>query len=320
MRSFALVALVGFAAATPMAEMEYKFINFVAQHGKSYATVEEYQMRMSLFAEREAAIAEINASQNSSFHAHNKFSDYTSYEMKNMMGYKPVVATETAEQTSNAVPSFDTGVNWVTGGAVTPVKDQGQCGSCWTFSSTGALEGAWFINNAELLSFSESQLVDCVKTCFGCNGGNQTLAFRYYKSHFPMLESAYPYHAVQGSCNYNENDSQKQIQVTGAVQVPTNSVSGLQNALAVQPIAVSIEADTFVFQTYTSGVLNSTACGTSLDHAVLAAGYGTENGQDYWLVKNSWGSGWGDNGYIKLAAVDGEGICGVQMAPVYPSL
>jgi len=88
----------------------------------------------------------------------------------------------------------------------------------------------------------------------------------------------------------------------------------------VQPIAVSIQADTMVFQSYTSGVLDSTACGTSLDHAVLAAGYGTENGMDYWLVKNSWGTSWGDQGYIKLAAVDGEGICGVQMAPVYPGL
>jgi C1A family cysteine protease len=135
-----------------------------------------------------------------------------------------------------------------------------------------------------------------------------------------MSEASYPYHAVQGNCNYNATDAYTNIQVTGAVQVPTNSVSGLQDALANQPIAVSIEADTFVFQTYTSGVLDSADCGTSLDHAVLAAGYGVENGMNYWLVKNSWGTSWGDNGYIKLAAVDGEGICGVQMAPVYPSL
>jgi len=108
--------------------------------------------------------------------------------------------------------------------------------------------------------------------------------------------------------------------VTGSVQVGQNSVAALQSALASQPIAVSIEADTLVFQSYTSGVLDSAACGTSLDHAVLAVGYGVENGLNYWLVKNSWGTSWGDNGYIKLAAVEGEGICGVQMVPVYPGL
>lgn len=135
-----------------------------------------------------------------------------------------------------------------------------------------------------------------------------------------MSEASYPYQPVGGTCQYDVSNSYQNIQVTGAVQVGTNSVSALQNALAMQPIAVSIQADTMVFQSYTSGVLDSTACGTSLDHAVLAAGYGVENGMNYWLVKNSWGTSWGDNGYIKLAAVDGEGICGVQMAPVYPGL
>ena len=236
-----------------------------------------------------------------------------------MLGYKPVQTTSTAE-VSNAVPSFDQGVNWVTAGAVTPVKDQGHCGSCWSFSSTGALEGAWFVKTGELLSFSEKQLVDCVKACFGCNGGNQTLAFHYYTSHFPMSEAVYPYQPVGGTCQYDVNNSYQNIQVTGSVQVGQNSIAALQSALASQPIAVSIEADTLVFQSYTSGVLDSAACGTSLDHAVLAVGYGVENGLNYWLVKNSWGTSWGDNGYIKLAAVEGEGICGVQMVPVYPGL
>jgi len=171
MRSFALVALVGFAAATPMAEMEYKFINFVAQHGKSYATVEEYQMRMSLFAQRDAAIAEFNVN-STSVHAHNKFSDYTAHETSRMMGGKADM-TEAAEEhiVSNSTPDWTVGVNWVTANAVSGVKDQGQCGSCWAFSSTGALESAHYLSTGSMLLFAEQQLVDCVRTCMGCNGG-----------------------------------------------------------------------------------------------------------------------------------------------------
>lgn len=157
-----------------------------------------------------------------------------------------------------------------------------------------------------------------LKTCFCCGGGNQVLAFHYWTNHLVESEAAYPYVPVQNTCAYNAAAAYQNIIVTGHVAVTVDSVSALQAAVAQQPIAVSIEADTLVFQSYTSGVLNSTKCGTTLDHAVLAAGYGTENGQDYWLVKNSWGTGWGEQGYIKIAAVDGQGICGIQMAPVYP--
>jgi len=319
MRSFATAALAGLVAATPMTDMEFKFINYVAKFGKSYATTEEYAFRLEQFAKVDQFIQETNAVEQNFTVGHNIFSDYTHAEYKKLLGYKPVQTTSTAE-VSNAVPDFATGVNWVTAGAVTGVKDQGHCGSCWSFSSTGALEGAWFVKAGELLSFSEKQLVDCVKACFGCNGGNQTLAFHYYTSHFPMSEAIYPYQPVGGTCQYDVNNSYQNIQVTGAVQVGRDSVAALQSALASQPIAVSIEADTLVFQSYTSGVLDSTACGTTLDHAVLAVGYGVENGINYWLVKNSWGTSWGENGYIKLAAVEGEGICGVQMAAVYPGL
>jgi cathepsin F len=153
-----------------MSEMEFKFIDFVAKHGKSYATVEEYQMRMSLFAARDAAIAEYNTN-STSVHAHNKFSDYTQHETKRMMGAKPGQIDAEEASISNAVPDWTTGVNWVTAGAVSGVKDQGQCGSCWAFSSTGALESAHYLSSGSMLLFAEQQLVDCVRTCMGCNGG-----------------------------------------------------------------------------------------------------------------------------------------------------
>ncbi len=313
MKTFALAAFVAVASAN---EVSSKFMEFIVQHGKSYATVEEFNFRKALFAETEAAIQELNASE-TSVHGHNKFSDYTRAEYKKLLGFMANY-NESAEPVVLDATDLPASVNWVEAGAVTPVKDQGQCGSCWAFSSTGALEGAHQIASGELLSFSEQQLVDCVQLCFGCNGGNQALAFRYLESHDIELESAYPYTAKDGDCAYNEA-SATAVDVSDYTMVTSDSVEQMKAALAQQPLSVSIEADKLVFQTYTSGVLSSTKCGTQLDHAVLAVGYGTEDGQDYWLVKNSWGTSWGEDGYIKLAIVDGDGICGVQMGPLYPT-
>jgi len=134
-----------------------------------------------------------------------------------------------------------------------------------------------------------------------------------------MSEASYPYTALDGNCVYNSSAAY-QWNVTDYTHVTPNSVADLQSALAMQPVSVSIEADKLCFQLYKSGVMNNTKCGTTLDHAVLAVGYGNESGQDYWLVKNSWGTSWGEAGYIKLAAVAGEGICGVQEGPLYPSV
>jgi len=314
MKSFAFAAVAGVATALNSAEFEY--MQYVAKFNKVSNDVEEFQTRMMNFANTEKFIQEHNSSNATHVAGHNQFSDWSHAEYKAMLGY---VRSETATKNIKVFAETNAdSVNWVEAGAVTPVKDQGQCGSCWAFSSTGSLEGAHFIATSELLSFSEQQLVDCAYVSYGnygCNGGLQTNAYNYYEDgNKAELESVYGYKGVKGSCAYKAS-SATAVTVSDYADVTPDSVPQMKAALAQGPLAVAIEADKMVFQTYKTGVLNSTKCGTNLDHAVLAVGYGTEAGQDYWLVKNSWNTTWGDQGYIKLAIVDGDGVCGVQMDP-----
>ena len=140
----------------------------------------------------------------------------------------------------------------------------------------------------------------------------------YARRYLVEQQNDYPYTAKDGTCFHQE--SKGVVKGADAFRVTKSSVAALKAAIAQQPIAVSIEADTIVFQSYTSGILNSARCGTNLDHGVLAVGYGTENGQDFYIVKNSWGTSWGLSGYVKIAAVEGSGICGIQLDSSYPSI
>lgn len=212
-------------------------------------------------------------------------------------------------------------VDWVAKGAVTPVKNQGQCGSCWSFSATGGMEGAYFLAGNPLTSFSEQELVSCDSSDNGCNGGWMDAAFSWIKANGGIAtEASYPYTSgtgSTGSCKGTGNSVTKSAP-KGFVDVQANSVSALMDAVAQQPVSIAIQANQAAFQSYSSGVLTS-KCGQQLDHGVLAVGYGTLNGVDYWKVKNSWGPSWGDAGYI-LIERSSANLCGVLSSASYPTM
>merc|ERR1711957_765307 len=274
----------------------------MATYNRQITDVTEFAMRVENYTQIHNFINEHNASGANWVAGHNQFSDWSFAEYKAMLGYtgtRDAVKEATIFEESNA-----TEVNWITGGAVTPVKGQGQCGSCWAFSTVASLEGAHFIAKGELLSFSEQQLVDCAGLSsgygnHGCKGGLQQYGYKYYEDgHKAELESVYTYFSgttgKKGKCMY-DSASTTAVTVTDFLGVTADDQTQMKAALTKQPLAVSIEADKRIFQTYKSG------------------------GLDSWLVKNSWNTTWGDAGYIKLARVDGKGICGVQMTPWAPT-
>ena len=174
------------------------------------------------------------------------------------------------------------------------------------------MEGAHFLATGKLLKLSEQQFVDCDPQSEGCNGGLEIWAFEYAKNNGLELETDYPYTARTQKCKASA--TKELVEATSYSHVPDKSVTQLKAAIAVQPTCVSVAADTD-FQFYSSGILNTKNCGTDLDHAVTAVGYGTDNGQDYFLVRNSWGTSWGEKGYIRVATEqDGmDGVCGILL-------
>jgi len=304
---------------------EFLTIKDVQDRHHSYSTQFEHDKRFEIFKANMDKIMEHNNGDHSWKMGITQFSDMTPEEFKSYIScgnMKHEHGKSVFDAPKDWNKTATSSVDWVAKGAVTAVKNQGQCGSCWAFSTTGAIEGRFFISSGKLISLSEQDLVDCSELNSGCLGGYMDFAFTYVESNGGLCSEAdYPYLAQEQM--YCEEDlCTKHGPISGYNYVDI-STSALEAACSQGPVSVTIEADQSAFQQYSGGVLTAT-CGTGLDHAVLLVGYGTDGGDDYWKLKNSWGEHWGESGYIRLCrncnANNGKGQCGILMFASYPAI
>jgi KDEL-tailed cysteine endopeptidase len=305
------------------------FISFQERFNKRYETVEEIEKRFQIFRDNIRKIVNHNLDHTQNFTMGiNQFADLTPEEFKSNIvgsGLKSPLGSYGCNSFTSTASGAPISIDWRSKNAVTSVKDQGQCGSCWTFSSTGAIEGAWAISTGSLVDLSEQELVDCAKGIsygsYGCNGGQMNGAFKFVMQNGQCSLLSYPYTSGVTKTGGTCVKCTPVVHISSCYDVKPNDQISLKGAVAKQPVSVAISADTALFQLYSSGVITSPSCYTSLDHGVLVVGYGNENGQDYWLVKNSWSSSWGMQGYVKIArssSTNDPGVCGIAMEPSFP--
>ncbi|XP_066140805.1 digestive cysteine proteinase 1-like [Euwallacea fornicatus] len=302
---------------------EEEWTNYKTKFEKVYASEAEHQVRYQAFKTNLQKIQEHNAKYDQGlvtwYMAVNKFTDLTAEEFeKQYLSYQMPTLNQSGKRIHQTSVSAPGNIDWRDYNYVTEVKDQGQCGSCWTFSATGTLEGAFAKSRLQLVSFSEQEILDCATESAGyngagCNGGVVQSALDYVRDRGIVYEGDYPYEARQQSCRQNGNV----FQISGYTEIGSNDENGLRDAVGnVGPVSVALNAADF--QNYGGGIYDNPGCSTAINHGVLAVGYNSENGRDYWIVKNSWGGGWGEGGYIRMAR--GHNLCAIASQACYPNL
>jgi len=308
-----------------------QFTDFQERFSKRYNNLEEMETRFQIFRTnlRNIIIHNLDLTQNFTMGV-NQFTDLTPQEFKDQYigGLKTEVGSYGCKSFSSGGSGLPSSIDWRNKGVVNPVRDQGQCGSCWAFATTANAESVWAISTGKLLDLSEEFLVDCASGPgyynMGCNGGQPDSAFKYMINNGQCTEASYPYKAgvtkTAGTC---QKCTSAGVSFSSCYDVTPKDQVALAAAVSKHPVAIAIEADTRYFQSYSGGILDSTACGTSLDHSVEIIGYGSQNGVDYWIVRNSWGSSWGEDGYVRIkktSSTNDIGICGVAAEPSFLSV
>jgi C1A family cysteine protease len=318
---FVLAAVCALAAAhvekvqlkSELANVDFEL--FKTMYNKQYSTAAEEVMRLDNFKKSLARVAHKNFLHGSNVFGINKFSDMSVDEFKaTILKSKPVHRPHHRVMEITEVGELPTAFDWAPLGAVTPVKDQGQCGSCWAFSATETIESAWIMagkGTNESTILAPQQIVDCDTTDLGCDGGDTPTAYEYViKAGGMESEKEYPYKAEDGKCKFAKNKVVASIKKWEYV-IPTSShnETAMQVALVANgPLSICVEADTW--QDYNSGVITR-GCGQQLDHCVQITGFGeTDKGVPYWLIRNSWNTDWGMDGYILVER--NKNLCGVS--------
>jgi len=310
-------------ASFALSDLEYRsaFEDFKTTYGKTY-DLQEAEQRYGIFKDNYDFVANFDSQTRGFSVAMNEFGDLTAREFASIYnGLNITRRTEKRNYVESTSTEFADMLDWRTKGCVTEVKNQGQCGSCWSFSATGSMEAAHFFATGNLVSLSEQNLVDCStkEGNEGCKGGLMDDAFQYVIDNKGIdTEDSYPYTATgPNACKFNSANIGATI--SDFTDVKEGSESDLMAKLQKQPVSVAIDASHQSFQLYSEGVYYEPSCSsTRLDHGVLAVGYGTDDsGADYWIVKNSWGTRWGNKGYINMSR-NKNNNCGIATAASIP--
>jgi hypothetical protein len=302
------------------------FINYQSQYNKNYSK-NEYLERFNNFKNNYDYINKHNSKLDRTFNmAINEFSDLSSLEFKERYvgktylsetdyGCLPINYTDYSD-----IDTFD----WRLYNVVNPVKNQGQCGSCWAFATTANAESVWAIHSGYLYDLSEQYLVDCAfgkeYLNMGCQGGNMDSAFKYMINNRQCTSIEYPYVSGETERKGLCKSCDELTSFASCYDVEPLNQLALKEAVLRNPVVIGIEADTYTFQSYSSGIITSPLCGTDIDHAVEIVGFGVDNDTKYWTVRNSWGTDWGENGYFRILRTDSTndpGICGLAIEPSF---